>query len=63
MPSGAADAGAAQAIDVDAAIKNALANRTDILQLRKNMESTDIDRRKFAESEAAGGRPERRATG
>ena len=38
---------AAQAINVDLAIKNALANRTDILQLKKNMESTDIDRRYF----------------
>lgn len=32
-----------QAIDVEAAIKNAMANRTDILQLRKQMESADID--------------------
>jgi outer membrane protein len=38
---------AAQAINVDLAIKNALANRTDILQLKKNMESSDIDRRYF----------------
>ncbi len=36
---------AAQAINVDSAVKNALANRTDILQLKKNMDSTDIDRR------------------
>lgn len=32
-----------QAIDVDAAINNALANRTDLAQLRKQLESTDID--------------------
>lgn len=32
-----------QAIDVDAAISNALANRTDLAQLRKQLESTDID--------------------
>ena len=31
------------AVDVEAAIKNALANRTDILQLRKQIESTDLD--------------------
>lgn len=30
-------------INVDAAIKNALQNRTDILDFRKNMESTDIN--------------------
>jgi len=36
---------APQAINVDAAIGNALANRTDLLELRKNMESTDIDMR------------------
>ena len=41
---------AAQAIDTDAAVKNALLNRTDLLQLKKNMESTDIDRR-FAENQ------------
>jgi outer membrane protein TolC len=29
-------------IDVDAAIKNALANRTDIREFRKNMENTDV---------------------
>jgi outer membrane protein len=29
-------------IDVDAAIKNALANRTDILQFKKQMEATDV---------------------
>ena len=40
----------AQAIDLDAAIKNALMNRTDLLQLKKNMDSTDIDRR-FAENQ------------
>jgi outer membrane protein len=33
---------APQAIDVDAAIKNALENRTDLREFRKNMESTDI---------------------
>lgn len=33
---------APQAIDVDAAIKNALQNRTDLREFRKNMESTDI---------------------
>lgn len=30
-------------IDLDAAISNALANRTDLAQLRKQLESTDID--------------------
>jgi outer membrane protein len=30
-------------IDVDAAIKNALQNRTDIREFRKNMESTDVN--------------------
>jgi len=30
------------AIDVDAAVKNALANRTDILQFKKQIEGTDI---------------------
>jgi len=33
---------APRAIDVDAAVKNALANRTDIQQLKKQMNSTDI---------------------
>ncbi|HEX6973040.1 MAG TPA: TolC family protein, partial [Vicinamibacterales bacterium] len=32
----------AQPIDVDAAIKNALANRTDLVQARKQLEQTDI---------------------
>lgn len=36
---------AAQTIDVDAAIGNALQNRTDVLQLKKQIESTDIDLR------------------
>ncbi|HEY7055158.1 MAG TPA: TolC family protein [Vicinamibacterales bacterium] len=36
---------AAQAIDLDGAIRTALANRTDLQQLKKNIESTDIDRR------------------
>ena len=30
-------------INVDAAVKNALANRTDILEFKKNMETTDIN--------------------
>src|SRR6185503_1695017 len=33
----------ARAIDVDTAIKSALANRTDILAFKKQMESTDIN--------------------
>jgi outer membrane protein TolC len=37
-------------IDLDAAVKNALTNRTDLLEFKKTMESTDIDR-KFAESQ------------
>lgn len=37
-------------VDVDAAVRNALENRTDLLQFRKNMESTDINR-KFAENQ------------
>jgi outer membrane protein len=36
---------ATQAIDVDAAVKNALEHRTDILQFKKRMESTDISMR------------------
>jgi outer membrane protein TolC len=32
-----------QPIDVDAATRNALANRTDMLQLRKQLDSADID--------------------
>ena len=32
-------------INVDAAIKNALANRTDILEFKKNMENTDVNLR------------------
>lgn len=32
----------AQAVDVEAAVTNALANRTDLLQARKRMEQTDI---------------------
>jgi len=31
-----------RAIDVDAAVKNALENRTDILQLKKQIENTDV---------------------
>jgi outer membrane protein TolC len=38
---------APRSIDVDAAIANALANRTDLLQLKKQIESTDISM-KFA---------------
>jgi outer membrane protein len=34
---------APKAIDVDAAIKNALANRTDILEFKKGMELTDLN--------------------
>jgi outer membrane protein TolC len=37
-----------QAIDVDAAVRNALQNRTDILQTRKQLESADINVRYFA---------------
>jgi outer membrane protein TolC len=37
-------------IDIDAAVKNALANRTDVLQLKKQIESTDISTR-FAENQ------------
>jgi outer membrane protein len=37
-------------VDLDTAVKNALANRTDILQLKKNMDSTNIDL-KFAENQ------------
>ena len=33
---------APKAIDIDAAIKNALANRTDILEFKKGMEVTDV---------------------
>jgi outer membrane protein len=39
-----------RAINVDEAVKNALANRTDILQLKKQMESTDISM-KFAQNQ------------
>jgi outer membrane protein len=41
---------APQAIDVDAAIKNALANRTDLLQFKQEMETTDINL-KFAKNQ------------
>jgi outer membrane protein len=41
---------AATAIDVDAAIKNALANRTDLLEFKRNMETTDINM-KFAQNQ------------
>jgi outer membrane protein TolC len=41
---------APQEIDVDAAIKNALANRTDLLEFRRQMESTDINL-KFAQNQ------------
>jgi outer membrane protein TolC len=34
---------APRVIDVDAAIKNALANRTDLREFKKNMENTDIN--------------------
>ena len=36
---------APRAIDVDAAIKNALQNRTDLREFKKNMENTDISMR------------------
>jgi outer membrane protein TolC len=36
-----------QPIDVEGAIKNALANRTDLLQARKGLEQTDINLRYF----------------
>ena len=41
---------AATPIDMDAAIKNALANRTDLLQFKRNMETTDINM-KFAQNQ------------
>jgi outer membrane protein TolC len=41
---------APQQINVDAAIKNALENRTDIREFRKNMENTDINMR-FAQNQ------------
>jgi len=41
---------APQTVDVDAAVKNALANRTDLLEFKKTMESTDISKR-FAENQ------------
>ncbi len=37
----------AQAIDLNAAVGNAMANRTDLLQARKNIESSDINIRYF----------------
>jgi outer membrane protein len=37
----------AQAVDVDAAVKNALGRRTDLEQQRKNLEATDINIRYF----------------
>ncbi len=37
----------AQAVDVDAAVKNALAKRTDLEQSRKNLEATDVNIRYF----------------
>ena len=40
-----------QAIDVDAAVKNALANRTDIQQFKKQMENTDVTV-KFAQNQS-----------
>jgi outer membrane protein len=41
---------APQAVDVEAAIANALKNRTDLLETRKELESTDIDIR-YAENQ------------
>ncbi|NUR56897.1 MAG: TolC family protein [Acidobacteria bacterium] len=41
---------ASKEIDVDAAVRNALANRTDILEFRRQMESTDINL-KFAQNQ------------
>jgi outer membrane protein len=41
---------APKAVDLDGAIKNALENRTDLLEFKKTMESTEIDR-KFAQSQ------------
>lgn len=41
---------APQAVDVEAAIANALKNRTDLLQTRKQLESTDLDIR-FAQNQ------------
>ena len=41
---------APRAIDVDAAVKNALANRTDLRDFKKNMENTDIGM-KFAQNQ------------
>ncbi len=41
---------AATPIDVDAAINNALANRTDLLEFKRNMETTDINL-KFAQNQ------------
>jgi outer membrane protein len=41
---------AAKAIDVEAAIQNALANRTDLLEFKRQMETTDINL-KFAQNQ------------
>ncbi|HEY3382340.1 MAG TPA: TolC family protein, partial [Vicinamibacterales bacterium] len=37
----------AQTVDVDLAVKNALAQRTDIINMRKNLEATDINIRYY----------------
>ncbi|RPJ70895.1 MAG: TolC family protein [Acidobacteria bacterium] len=36
-----------QAADVEAAVRNAIANRTDLVQMKKNMEATDVNIRYF----------------
>ena len=54
---GPADADAAQAIDIDAAIKNALANRTDILAVQEAAWRAPTSIGVLREPEAAGGRP------
>jgi outer membrane protein len=41
---------APRAVDVDAAVKNALENRTDLLEFKKTMEATEINR-KYAENQ------------
>ena len=45
---------APQAIDVDAAVRNALEHRTDILEFRKQMETTDINMRYAANQKLPG---------
>ena len=48
--------------DIEGAVRRALERRTDLINARKNLQSSDISLQLLPQPDAAGGRPRRRAT-